>query len=129
LFFHRARFAAFQRSFEADTDNAIHRDSPTYRWSALLYLNPEPSPLHLGTSTWRHKSTGLRGDPRYPQHGGGEEGSSGGLEPGSGGGGGGGERNGGAEESLLSALEADGTEAAFDLVRRERATDGSVLPP
>lgn len=51
-------FASFQRSFANDTDNGVHRDYPTYKYSALLYLNPEADP-GLGTSTWRHKETGL----------------------------------------------------------------------
>jgi hypothetical protein len=49
-------FASFQRSYSNDTDNGIHRDYPTYKYSALLYLNPE-SPHALGTSTYMHKET------------------------------------------------------------------------
>ena len=56
------RFAAFQRSFSNDTDNGVHRDYPTYKYSAVLYLTPESSPS-LGTSTWRHKMNGLYGYP------------------------------------------------------------------
>ncbi len=55
-------FAAFQRSFSNDTDNAVHRDSPTYKYSALLYLTPQ-APEGLGTSTWRHRDTGLYASP------------------------------------------------------------------
>ena len=59
--------ATFQRSFAHDTDNGVHRDSPTYKYSAMLYLNPEdliaPNTDH-GTSTWRHLSSRLYGDPR-----------------------------------------------------------------
>jgi len=51
-------FASFQRTFANDTDSGVHRDYPTYKYSALLYLNPEADPK-LGTSTWRHKETGL----------------------------------------------------------------------
>jgi len=236
-------FASFQRSFANDTDNAIHRDSPTYRctscrvhfysaveahtpgllvcavsvllvvvagrcreqvsnivlsrvsskcsqspqpassplpspslgsathgglatllrWSALLYLNPS-SPLGLGTATWRHKASGLLGDPRAAQHAaaaaaaaaaradlgrsqhrtardthenGGSAGGGAGDDKGGGGDGGGrgeggeraagidsgrgGEWKGAAAETLLAELEADGTEAAFDLVRSARS--------
>lgn len=49
-------FASFQRSYSNDTDNGVHRDYPTYKYSALLYLNPE-NPHQLGTSTFMHKET------------------------------------------------------------------------
>ena len=55
-------FASFQRSLANDTDNSVHRDFPTYRYSALLYLTPN-SPPGLGTSTWRHRDSGIYGWP------------------------------------------------------------------
>lgn len=41
---------------------AQHRDSGAYKYSAVLYLAPD-SPPQLGTSTWKHRATGLYGDP------------------------------------------------------------------
>ena len=55
-------FAAFQLSRANDTDNAIHRDYPTYKYSAVLYLTPG-APCRFGTSTYRHLSTGLVSHP------------------------------------------------------------------
>lgn len=56
-------FASFQKSFARDMDNGVHRDSPAYKYSAVVYLSPPDSPLTFGTSTWRHKATGLYGQP------------------------------------------------------------------
>ena len=55
-------FASFQMSYANDTDNAVHRDYPIYRYSALLFLTPD-APPNLGTSTWRHRDTGFYGWP------------------------------------------------------------------
>lgn len=55
-------FASFQRSGSNDTDNGVHRDYPTYKYSAVLYLSPD-APVTAGTSTYQHRQTGLFGYP------------------------------------------------------------------